>query len=75
LFINNTDLESGVEYLPANVIEIWCPYDLRPDSKVKLLVKELEQASNFIPSDFMSKLYLKKKLSSEILKQIKDFNH
>jgi|SRR6185312_11507530 len=75
LHINNTDLENGTEYLPVSVMEITCSYFLRPDSKVKLVAKKLEQSNDFILVSSLGKLYLKKKIDLEILNQIKEFDH
>jgi len=75
LFIDNTDLDGGTEYLPTSVMEIRCSCYLRPDSKVKIIDKELEQNSDFLLVTSLNKVYLRKKLSPEILRQIKDFNH
>src|SRR5438105_5019617 len=74
LDISNTDLARGTEYLPASVMEIWCSYYLKLESKVKLLVKELEQNRDFILVDYSRKLYLKKKLNSEMLIQLNFLN-
>jgi len=75
LWFDNTDLARGTEYLPTSVLEINCSYSLRPNSKVKLITQELEQNDDFMLVIFSTKLFLKKKLPLEILKQIKEFNH
>jgi hypothetical protein len=75
LHIDNTDLDSGIGYLPASVMEIYCSRFLRTDSKIKFIVKELEQNSNFVLVSSVNNLYLKRKLHPEIINQLKNFNH
>jgi len=75
LEISDTDLTSGVEYLLPSIMEITCSYLEKTDSEVKLIVKELKKSSDFISIKSFSQIYLKKKLNSELLSQIKDFNH
>src|SRR5437764_11639330 len=75
LHIDNTDLARGTEYLSDSVMEVKCSYFLRPDSKVKLIAKKLEQSSDFMLVSSLGKLYLKKKIDLEIINQIKKFDH
>jgi len=75
LVINNTDLDSGSEYLPVSIEEILCSRLQRPTSKVKLIAKELERDKDFILTNSVGQVYLKRKLNPELLNQIKDFDH
>src|SRR6185312_16563586 len=75
LNISNTDIDMGTEYLPTSVMEIDCSYSLRPNSKVKSIVEELEQNKDFTLFSSLSKVYFRKKLNLEILNQIKDFDY
>ncbi|CAB5386182.1 unnamed protein product [Rhizophagus irregularis] len=42
LNINNTDIDSGIEYLPDSVKNFRCSIDKRPEAKVKIIYKQLE---------------------------------
>jgi len=42
LGISNTDLDSGVEYLPESIKEIYCSVEERPECKLKVIKKELD---------------------------------
>ncbi|CAJ0866271.1 13983_t:CDS:10, partial [Entrophospora sp. SA101] len=45
LDISNTDVDSGLEYLPESVEEIYCLNEERPESKVSKIRGELEKSS------------------------------
>jgi Leucine-rich repeat (LRR) protein len=76
LGINNTDLDSGLEYLPASIREICCSHLEKPNSKVKLITQELKKNGDFISvSYFTHQVFLRKNLNPELFNRIKDFNH
>jgi len=41
LFISNTDVDSGIEYLPESVENFFYAYEERPEAKVKEIYKIL----------------------------------
>lgn len=43
LFIYNTDFDSGLEYLPGSLKELYCSTSERPESKIKNLEQELKK--------------------------------
>lgn len=49
LFINDTDIDSGLEYLPDSIEKFTCsgPSDKKKDAKVKIIVEELEKYGGF----------------------------
>jgi len=42
LYISNTDIDDGVEFLPKSITEIYYSTKSRPESKVKNIEKELD---------------------------------
>jgi len=46
LHIKNTDIDSGVEYLPNNIHQIHCSSEERPSSKVAKISEQLEKRFN-----------------------------
>lgn len=73
LEISNTDIDSGVEYLPNSIELITCfLVKKRSESKVRLIFKKLGDSNDFIP--FSNVGYLKG-VGDEIIKQIKSFDH
>jgi len=42
LSINNTDLNEGVEYLPRSIVKIYYSSEVRPESKVKEIIPQLD---------------------------------
>ncbi|CAG8561860.1 18482_t:CDS:2, partial [Racocetra persica] len=45
LFISNTDIDSGLKFLPDSLEEIYCSFKERPESKVKTLAERLSDFS------------------------------
>ncbi|CAG8602778.1 7878_t:CDS:2 [Paraglomus brasilianum] len=82
LHINNTDISSGLEYLPENVeLVIYCSAKLRPESLCKELLKELapyEKEESLPNKEQLEELYMQKSIkfsdeSTSELDFLKDF--
>jgi len=68
LNIDNTDLDSGLEYLPNNLKEFWCSASQRKDARVKFIEQELRNCSEPRFSNFASSLLNWKKANTEKVK-------
>jgi len=42
LHISNTDIDSGLEYLPESVEEFHCSANIRKEAKVKIIKERIE---------------------------------
>ncbi|RIA93331.1 hypothetical protein C1645_819518 [Glomus cerebriforme] len=72
LDISDTDIKSGLEYLPGSIKKINCLVRERSKSKVKLIAEKLGKLDEFM---LYKNSYLKiKELDGETIKQIKDYN-
>jgi diadenosine tetraphosphate (Ap4A) HIT family hydrolase/ATP-dependent Lon protease len=71
LYLSNTDIDSGLEYLPENVEEIHCSRQKRPESRIRKIEKELKKGNSFVFSDnkYVKKPNIKSQLTyAETLK-------
>jgi len=46
LYINNTDIDSGVEYLPTSISKVYYLAEERSESRVKIIAQRLDLLVN-----------------------------
>jgi len=56
VYISNTDLDSGVEYLPDGVKKIFCSADVRKDAKCQAIYNLFASDQEIVETEFPAKL-------------------
>jgi len=62
LYISNTDIDSGLEYLSPTIRQIYCSTQERPNCGVKDIEEELNNSNDFVFDEIESKYFKKQQI-------------